>query len=386
MVPLREGSTFTKEEFAHRLQKVWGLMAENGLGALVVYDDDRMTGGGSVRYLSNFFSTHPLSPSAVVVVPDQEPTLCIKPGFQRCQFDWAKICSWITKVKGTPSGAWDADWAKDILEALSESGFSGAKVGIDGMRFMPYRLIDRLKSKLAGATLENAAGLVEKARQIKSPSEIELLRRAAILSQAGINVFSDAAKPGGLQAEAIAEAELAVRKLGAAEGLMYMGTGLPWVWGSRRGNLRFDRGAMVAAEFNARYEGYHGQVCRTMILGDPTSRQKTIHETVVTAYEQMLSLTKPGITAEELFNAGMAVIKQAGFEYSGVRFGHALGLSLAEGFSIEPGDRTRIEKGTCLVLHPNITLPLSGDSAIHGDPVLVGENGTEVLTNGEARP
>ncbi len=383
MVPLEGIAGFSKEEFAHRLQKVWELMADNGLGALVVYDDDRMTGGGSVRYLSNFFSTHPLSPSAVVVVPHQEPTLCIKPGFQGCQFDWAKMCSWIPKVKGTPSGAWDADWAKDILEALSEAGFSGGKVGIDGMRFMPHRLIERLKGELDGGTLENAAGLVEKVRQIKSASEIGLLRRAAILSEAGINVFSSAVKAGGLQAEAIAEAELAVRKLGAAEGLMYMGTGLPWVWGSRRGNLRFDHGAMVAAEFNARYEGYHGQVCRTLILGDSTSKQKTIHEAVVTAYEQMLPLTKPGITAEELFNAGMVVIKRAGFDYSGVRFGHALGLSLAEGFSIEPGDRTPIGKGTCLVLHPNITLPSSGDSAIHGDPVVVGENGTEVLTSGK---
>ena len=164
---------------------------------------------------------------------------------------------------------------------------------------------------------------------------------------------------------------------------MYMGTGLPWIWGYRRGNLRFDSGAMVAAEFNARYAGYHGQICRTLILGDPTSKQKKIHETVVSAHERMLSLTKPGITAEELFDAGMAVIKQAGFDYSGVRFGHGLGLSLAEGFSIAPGVRALVEKGTCLVLHPNIALAASGESAIHGDPVMVGEHGAEVLGNGK---
>ncbi len=375
MIASEDIADFTKEEFARRLRKVWGLMADNDLHALIVYDDDRMTGGGSVRYLANFFSTHALTPSALVIVPDQEPTLCIKPGFQGCQFSWAQMCSWVQKVKGTPSGPWDADWVKDILEALSEDGFSGGKVGIDGMKIMPFRIFEKLRSQLTGGTLEDVTGLVEKVRQTKSPSEVELLRRAAILSEAGIKVFSDAAKPGVLQAEAIAEAELAVRKLGAAEAMMYMGTGLPWIWGSRRGNMRFDSGAMVAAEFNARYAGYHGQICRTLILGDPTAKQKIIHETVVTAYEQMLSLTRPGVTAEKLFNAGMAVIKKAGFEYSGVRFGHALGLSLAEGFSIAPGNKTLVDEETCLVLHPNIVLPASGDSAIHGDPVMLGKNG-----------
>jgi len=383
MIALEDIADFTKEEFARRLQKVWGLMADNDLHALIVYDDDRMTGGGSVRYLSNFFSTHALTPSALVIVPNQEPTLCIKPGFQGCQFSWAQMCSWVQKVKGTPSGPWDADWVKDILEALSEDGFSGGKVGIDGMKIMPFRIFEKLRSQLTDGTLEDVTGLVEKVRQTKSPSEVELLRRAAILSEAGIKVFSDAAKPGVLQAEAIAEAELAVRKLGAAEAMMYMGTGLPWIWGSRRGNLRFDSGAMVAAEFNARYAGYHGQICRTLILGDPTAKQKIIHETVVTAYEQMLSLTRPGVTAEKLFDAGMAVIKKAGFEYSGVRFGHALGLSLAEGFSIAPGNKTLVDEATCLVLHPNIVLPASGDSAIHGDPVMLGKNGAEVLASGK---
>lgn len=76
----------------------------------------------------------------------------------------------------------------------------------------------------------------------------------------------------------------------------------------------------------------------------------------------------------------MAVIKEAGFEHSGVRFGHGLGLSLAEGFSIAPGHKALVEKGNYLVLHLNIALPTSGDAAIHGDPVLVRESGAEVLS------
>jgi len=65
-----------------------------------------------------------------------------------------------------------------------------------------------------------------------------------------------------------------------------------------------------------------------------------------------------------------------------VRFGHGLGLSLAEGFSIEPGDHTPINSGTCLVVHPNIALPSRGHSAIHGDPLLIREAGAEILTRG----
>ena len=371
---------FSRREFLGRTAKVRELMVQKGLAALIIFDNDRMAGGGSVRYLSNFFSTDPFSPAAVVLLPGEEPTLCIAPGFQGCQFTWARERSFIRKVKGTSSGGWNVDWVKDITEALFEANLSGGKVGIDGINLMPLRMLERLKGELSGSGVEDVTGLVERVRLIKSRAETGLLRRAAELSRAGFAAFVRAAKPGVLQARAIAQAELAVRKSGAEEAMMFMGTGVPWIWGSRRGDLTFESGAMVAAEFNARYQGYLGQICRTFFLGKPTRKQRAVHDAVVTAYDRMTASVRPGVTAAELFEIGMAVLSRAGFEYSGVRFGHGLGLNLAEGFSIEPGDRTPIGAGTCLVVHPNVALPPSGLSAIHGDTLLVGEDGVEVLT------
>ena len=135
---------FTTEEFAHRVERVQELMVAKGLAGLIVYDDDRMTGGGNVRYLSNFFNTGVLTPSAIVLVPGREPTLCISPGFQRCQFAWAERLTWIRNVRGTPSGMWRVDWATDIAEGLNEAGFRSGKVGIDGMGFMSHGLVEEL--------------------------------------------------------------------------------------------------------------------------------------------------------------------------------------------------------------------------------------------------
>src|SRR3972149_3411870 len=106
MTLAEQTTLFSQEEFTRRVERVQELMAEEGLAALIVYDDDRMTGAGSVRYLSNFFNTGLLNPSAVVLVAGREPTLCIAPGFQRCQFAWAQKLSWIQKVRWTPSGMW----------------------------------------------------------------------------------------------------------------------------------------------------------------------------------------------------------------------------------------------------------------------------------------
>lgn len=379
MAPTEQATFFSREEFAGRVARVQQSMAEAGLAALIVYDDDRMTGGGSVRYLSNFFNTGMLNASALVLVAGREPTLCIAPGFQRCQFAWAQNLSWIRKVKGTPSGMWRVDWATDLTDALGEAGFAGGKVGIDGMEFMSHRLVEDLAGRLGGSSIAGVTGLVERVRQTKSVAEAELLRRAASLSSLGMTAFIEAVKPGVRQAEAIAAAEFAAKKAGAEEGMMYMGTGLPWIWGYRRGDLRFGNGHMVAAEFNARYLGYHGQVCRTFTLGEASTRQQTIQITVATAYERMLASTEPGTTAEQLFDVGMAVIRHAGFEYSGVRFGHGLGLSLAEGFSIAPGVKTVIQQGACLALHPNIVVSATGDAAIYGEPILLTQGGAEVL-------
>lgn len=372
-----------EQEFGSRIQKVRKLMSQRGFSALIVYSDMRPLGGGNSFYLSN---CHPaLEFPVAVVVPDKgELCLVTHPGFQGATLKQAHRKSWVKDVRGIPYKMWGVDYARHVREALEERGMVKGKIGIAGAELMSKGLYERFRQELSQATLEDAPGLVEEMRQIKSVSELTLIRETCRLTDVSMDIFREAARPGRKQKEAVAEAVYQAKQAGADDTTTPFVAGMPWEWGFFRGDLEFREGDMVAAEFNAVYKGYYGQVCRTWILGKASSEQRKIYEITLEASERMAEMVKPGVSGEELWRAGMNVIERAGYEYCQIRFGHGLGLSMAEGLEFAPGEKRVLEENYYVAVHPMIFQPdaaETGNGAIIGDSFLVTRNGSEKLTN-----
>ena len=136
----------------------------------------------------------------------------------------------------------------------------------------------------------------------------------------------------------------------------------------------------MAAEFNATYGGYFGQVCRTKVLGKPSDEQKRAYEAVFEASEKIAKMIKPGVSGGELCQAGIDVIQRAGYEFQQIRYGHGMGLTMAEGLDFMPDDKTVLKEGCYVMVHPHVFLPDTGNPAIVGDCFLVTKTGSERLT------
>lgn len=372
----------TEHEFASRVQNVRKLMSQRGLAALVVYSDMRPLGGGNGFFLSNH---HPaMEFPTVVVVPDKgELCLITHPGFQAATAKQARRTSWIKDVKGVPYQMWSVDYARHVKEALEERKLTKGKIGLAGVELMTKGLYDRLLQELPDATLENAPGLVEEARQVKSSDEIALIREACRLTDISMDTFREASRPGRKQKEAVAEAVYKASMAGADNTNTPMAAGKPWEWGFFRGDTEYREGDMVVAEFNAVYKGYFGQVCRSWVLGKPTAEQKKIYETTLEAEERMIELLKPGVSGDELWRAGMNVLERAGYEFCQVRFGHGLGIAMAEGLDFVPGEKRVLQENYYVTVHPILfpsNIAETGDGAIIGDSFLITRNGSERLT------
>jgi Xaa-Pro aminopeptidase len=98
-------------------------------------------------------------------------------------------------------------------------------------------------------------------------------------------------------------------------------------------------------------------------------------------YDAAVAAIRPGILSSELHETTMEVFRRQGFAAGGGHFGHGLGLDVAEGVSVEPGDPIVLAAGMVLVLHPKI-VPAAGDpQLLLGGTFLVTDDGCESLND-----
>lgn len=363
---------FSENEFRSRVKKVRELMQQKGIDLLLIYSDMRMMNGGNVYYISGYYNT---LPSLILLPLDKEPSLLVQPGIAQSLLEQAKANTWIQDVR---SGVDFANLANEIAKEMS---LLTSSVGLDGVSLMDGFTFQRFMN--AFPSLLVTEGLVEKVRYIKSEEEIRLIKEAVRLTEIGFECFLNAIKSGRYQREAQAEAYYKAVLYGAEEVYNPMAAGTPWVWASYRGYLKFQYGDMVSSEFNSRYMGYWGQICRVGVLGNPSKEQRDVYNVLLEAFNEMLKKARPGVSGEYLWQVGVKVIKEAGYEYSGLRFGHGLGLTISEGINIGPNEKTILEKGCYLMIHPSIfqpSLAKRGIGAILGDPVIITETGCEELS------
>lgn len=377
---------FTPEELDQRVKRTQDAMKTRGLDALVVYDEGGFIGFGSVRYLAGYSHVPPPVPAFMVVPASGEPTLVIHRGMAGTVHNMADVYCPTKNVQSPPGGHMGPDWAAGVADALAASGFTRGLLGVDSLGALRHPVVEGLKAKLPDANLTDARGLVEQVRRFKTEAELANFRTASKISKMGADTFFTLMKEGVPHDLALAEADHVVRINGGEELNVIMGTGNPWCWGiGSRGDLVFREGELVAIELNARYHGYFSQYCRTVALGKVSEDRQRAITAVRAAHDRAVGMLKPGITGKELFTAALEEVRKRGFDYSQVRYGHGLGLTIGEGYDIGDWDETPIQEGAFGVIHPFVINEPGGRgtyNALWGDPFVMRATGPEFVAEG----
>ena len=98
-----------------------------------------------------------------------------------------------------------------------------------------------------------------------------------------------------------------------------------------------EEGDMVLIDTGATVEGYHSDITRSYVFGDPTPRQRQIWDLEVAAQAAAFSAAQPGVPCEDVDTVARAVIDAAGFgpgyAVPGLphRTGHGIGLECTNG-------------------------------------------------------
>ena len=123
-----------------------------------------------------------------------------------------------------------------------------------------------------------------------------------------------------------------------------------------------EEGDMVLIDTGATIEGYHSDITRSYVFGEPSPRQRQIWNLEKEAQAAAFEAAQPGATCESVDAAARAVIEGAGFgpgyAVPGLphRTGHGIGLDVHEWTYLVKGNQTPLEAGMCFSNEPMICI------------------------------
>jgi Xaa-Pro dipeptidase len=226
-----------------------------------------------------------------------------------------------------------------------------------------------------GLSLVDASGELACVRAVKEPDEIESLRAAIALCDAGQREARDRAAPGMAEIELWGLVRAAVERAagGRTPLLADLASGArTGETGGPPGTRILTEGDLVLCDLVPRRGGYWGDSCATFAVGEPTATARAKHQRASAALERGLEAVRPGVHSSDLDE-----LVRGGLDYPH-HSGHGLGTSWHEEPRIVPGGQTVLEAGMVLALEPAVYGAAEGVRV--EQVVLVTEDGCELLS------
>lgn len=266
-----------------------------------------------------------------------------------------------------------------------------ACIGQDHVEILGYEDCSMLCSEFAAFSSELPVGkwvpmgqMVNDLRRIKTPEELEYLRKAESIGDAAFTAILGFLKPGLTELEVAAELEYEMKKNGA-EGFSFdtiiasgLHSSMPHAIPDGK---KLERGDFVTMDFGCLYKGYCSDMTRTVVIGKADEKQREIYDVVLKAQEAALGLIRAGLKGSEVDKVSRDVIEQAGYgKCFGHGLGHSVGLFIHENPRLSPNDDTVLQPNMIETVEPGIYVPGFGGVRIE-DMVIVTEDGCDNLTH-----
>jgi ectoine hydrolase len=272
------------------------------------------------------------------------------------------------------------DPMEKIADTLKDLGLERSRVGIE-LGFLPARDFAALHRLLDGIQWVAADATFNKARQIKTPNELELLRSLSKLTDKTISDTLRSAKVGMTEME-LAGTLLTSLFAGGAESykLMIIASGersqFPNVGPTNR---RLIEGDLIRMEIFGQKDGYLTGVCRTAVVGEPTAEQEKIWANLIQCKCLVMDLIKPGASCPEIYRKFLQKFTELGFEP--ISFvAHGIGLHLHEEPYMGRYGNEVVEAGMVGAFEPLVYIP--GRFGMQNkDMFCVTEKGCELLSD-----
>ena len=347
--PMTEGiSPITVEERRGRIEKARALMAENDIAAIY------LEAGSSLLYFTGVkWGRSERMMAAVIPAKGEIAYVC--PAFEEARL--RELIAFGDDVR-----VWEEDESPYELVAgiFRDRGITSGRMGIEeSVRFF---LLDGIRKEAPQLEFVSADPVTIPCRAIKSPAEIALMQRAMDVTVEAYKVCLSLLKEGISQEEFLDSSTAAHKALGV-EGRIYcqFGESTAFPHGSKEVTY-LKEGDVVLMDGWCTVEGYHSDISRTIVFGEPTQRHRDVWNLEKEAQAAAFAAAQVGVPCEEVDAAAREVITDAGFgpdyRVPGLphRTGHGIGLDIHEWYHLVRGNKLHIAPGMCFSNEPMIVI------------------------------
>jgi len=251
-----------------------------------------------------------------------------------------------------------ANPAADLRNLLNDLDLLGCRIGVEydthGLTAKNGMLLDE-QLKTFGKT-EDASDLVARLRLLKSPAEIEKVRRAASLADDALDAALPLIKQGGDEAAILAAMQGAVLAGGgdypANEFIIGSGPDA-LLCRYKAGRRKLSKNDQLTLEWAGVYHHYHAAMMRTVVTGKVSRRHQELYEAARDALMAVEKAMVPGNTFGDVFDAHARVMEARGLTRHRL---NACGYSLGARFSPSWMDQPMFYSGNPEAIAPHMTL------------------------------
>jgi len=301
----------------------------------------------------------------------------------------ARLTSCIEDVRLWHDGA-AAHPAMLVADLLQELGWGGARIGVEydswGLTGANAKALDAACGDLC--RLQDASRLVAQLRLVKSPVELDCVRRAAALADSALEAAAALAKPGARESQILAAAQGRVLTGGGdypgneftiASGPMAF---LPRYHSGRRTLGAVDR---LVLQLGGVWRHYHAALMTTLPIGRVRHEDLRLFVAMRDAQERPREAVRPGIALERLYAIYLEAAQRHGVERGVLS---ACGYSLGAAFHptwmdwpwVRPGEATAAAPGMVFYLHMVVTDTTADRVMALAQTLLVTDGEAEMLT------
>jgi len=339
----------TPAERMARIAKVQGLMAEQGLAALLVESGSSLTYFTGIRWWRSERIT-------AAVIPARGEPIVVTPFFEAPS---------IRETLAVPADL--RTWNEDtnpfalIAGALRDRGAGGGKIAVEQTT---RAFITEGLAKEQGFQTVSGAALVNACRQIKSAAERALMQIANDITLAALREVHGAVRAGMTSADLAALMEAATARMGGtsefAGVLLNEASAFPHGSKTPQG---VREGSVILMDCGCVVEDYQSDISRTWVFGEASARQRKVWQTIRRGQDVVFEAAKVGVPVSALDAAVRRFYENEGwgpgFALPGLshRAGHGIGMDGHESPYLVGSDHTPLAAGMCFSNEPGLYIP-----------------------------
>jgi Xaa-Pro aminopeptidase len=367
-------------------------------------DDNNINGALILQKADLFYFTGTIQDAHLYVPCDNDPILMVYKDLERARSE-SSIKNIVPLIN-----------IGQICSLLHDKGYSLPRILGMELDILPANLYFNYKSLFEHAKIIDISHHIRLIRAIKSAYEIDLIQKAARLSDQVAESVEEFLHEGITEIELAGKIEARARKLGHP-GIVRMrlwgselfyghllsgpsaavpsylssptgGTGVSPSVAQSSGLRPIQRSEPVLVDYVFVLNGYMSDHARIFALGNLPDDLLRAHEAMLDVQAMVKREAIPKVKAGKLYDMALELTKELGYEkyFMGVgdrriRFvGHGLGLELDEYPFLAKGQDLELEKGMAIALEPKLIFPGKGVVGIENTHVVTDE-GLKQLTH-----